>query len=148
MEYKLSEDDLLPCPFCSGRAEFVRRGTGRQSCQVACTECGCSMETGETWQSGLAWNTRNRDPRIDDALDMILHHGGYDGGHHKHWVLDQVVRILTGCQPVPREAIDVNGKTYSYLALGESEGYLEWVKSYCQGPDGPDDYEWDTGVPP
>lgn len=50
---------LKPCPFCGGEAEFERRGTGRQSCIVACTECGCRLETSETWSSGQAWNQRH-----------------------------------------------------------------------------------------
>lgn len=54
----VTDADLLPCPFCGGAAEFERRGTGRQSCIVACTDCGCRLETGETWNSGRQWNTR------------------------------------------------------------------------------------------
>jgi hypothetical protein len=30
------------------------------------------------------------------ALTFIAENGIYEGGHHKQWVLDQVVRILTG----------------------------------------------------
>lgn len=50
---------LAPCPFCGGEAHFERTGTPRQSCIVACTECGARLETGETWEhSGKAWNRR------------------------------------------------------------------------------------------
>jgi len=60
----------------------------------------------------------------DKALDIIKNYGGTDGGHHKQWVLDQVVRALTGpC-------------------------YDNWVKKYEQGKDGPKTYEWDTGIAP
>lgn len=34
--------------------------------------------------------------RIAGALEVISACGGTDGGHHKQWVLDQVVRALTG----------------------------------------------------
>jgi len=36
--------------------------------------------------------------KIQEALDLILEYGGIDGGHHKQWVLDQVVRTLTGSE--------------------------------------------------
>jgi hypothetical protein len=54
----LNDADLAPCPFCGSPAEFERKGTHARSCIVACTMCGCSLETGETWNSGKAWNTR------------------------------------------------------------------------------------------
>lgn len=50
---------LLPCPFCGGKAEIERMGTGRQSCQVACTDCGARHEgPDEDEQSGDSWNRR------------------------------------------------------------------------------------------
>jgi uncharacterized Zn finger protein len=49
---------LLPCPFCGGKAEFERIGTRRQSTIVTCTNCGCTLETGEEWGRGSQWNTR------------------------------------------------------------------------------------------
>lgn len=51
--------ELKPCPFCGGEAEIVRYGTPRYSTQYECTECGCSLETGETFNHGKAWNTRS-----------------------------------------------------------------------------------------
>ena len=62
--------------------------------------------------------------KIDVALNLISIFGGIDGGHHKQWTLDQVVRALTGV------------------------GYEAWVKEQCDGEDGPDTYEWDTGIAP
>lgn len=61
---------------------------------------------------------------IDKALDLILEYGGIDGGHHKMWVLDQVVRILTG------------------------ENYGKWVKKYQDGEHGSETYLWDEGIAP
>ena len=49
---------LLPCPFCGGNAEIEQEGTGRQSCIVRCTNCGCSLESSESFNSGSSWNTR------------------------------------------------------------------------------------------
>lgn len=58
------------------------------------------------------------------ALDLIRTYGGIDGDHHKQWVLDQVVRALTG---------------------GE---YRKWVREFERGEDGPKTYEWDKGIAP
>lgn len=50
---------LKPCPFCGGEGEFERYGNSRQSCIVACTNCGCRLETNESeWNSGSDWNRR------------------------------------------------------------------------------------------
>lgn len=62
--------------------------------------------------------------RIAIALDVIERFGGIDGEHHKTWVLDQVVRALTG------------------------ERYGAWVTEHCAGEDGPNTYAWDIGIPP
>ena len=58
------------------------------------------------------------------ALDLIAEYGGIDGGHHKQWLLDQVVRILAG------------------------EKYEDWVGEWEDGEDGQKTYEWDTGIAP
>lgn len=54
----VAEDQLAPCPFCGGKAKYERLGTGRVSCIIQCEDCGCTLETGEVWNCGLAWNTR------------------------------------------------------------------------------------------
>lgn len=64
--------------------------------------------------------------RIQSSLQFIREYGAYDGGHHKQWVLDQVVRILTGTP----------------------EGYQEWVQDTTAGEDGPDTYAWEEGIAP
>ena len=46
------------------------------------------------------------------------------GDHHKQWVLDQIVRELTG------------------------DNYNKWVADYEAGEDGPKTYHWDTGIAP
>lgn len=62
--------------------------------------------------------------RISEALKIVLEYGGIDGDHHKTWVIDQVVRTLTG------------------------PSYNQWVLDACDGEDGPDTYTWDLGIAP
>lgn len=58
------------------------------------------------------------------ALEIALQYGQIDGEHHKTWVIDQMVRALTG------------------------DGYERWVKEARDGEDGPYTYDWDKGIPP
>ena len=62
--------------------------------------------------------------KISAALRLLGDFGMFDGAHHKMWVIDQVVRILTG------------------------KDYEEWVKKQKAGDDGPETYEWDEGIAP
>jgi len=62
--------------------------------------------------------------RILGAITIAEDYGGIDGGHHKTWVIDQMVRILLG------------------------EKYETFVKEYCDGEDGPNTYEWEEGIAP
>jgi hypothetical protein len=57
--------ELSPCPFCGGKAEFEQIGNRRRSTIVTCTNCGCTLETGEEWGQGSQWNTR-----IDTTKDV------------------------------------------------------------------------------
>ena len=86
--------------------------------------------------------------QLKQALNIITQDGGIDGDHHKAWVLDQVVRILTNCPTVTKNAVDVNKVPYSYEALSESEEYLEFVRQYNNGEDGPNTYEYSEGIAP
>ena len=61
--------------------------------------------------------------RIARALELIARYGGIDGGHHKEWVLDQVVRLLV-------------------------DDYDAWVSGFEDGEDGPRTYVWGTGIAP
>jgi len=86
--------------------------------------------------------------RIEEALDMARQYGGTDGAHHKAWVIDQMVRALTGCPMVEKTAKDPAGKTYTYEDRGESQEYRDWVTGTKDGEDGPETYYWDEGIAP
>lgn len=60
----------------------------------------------------------------DEALAMAAEYGQIDGSHHKAWVIDQMVRRLTG------------------------DSYEQFVAEQCDGDDGPDTYSWDEGIAP
>jgi len=55
----LKNVELDPCPFCGGDAEIERFGNNRQSTIYACSECGCRLETNETFNFGNRWNERH-----------------------------------------------------------------------------------------
>ena len=62
--------------------------------------------------------------RIKRAVHIAATYGGIDGGHHKMWVIDQMVQKLLG------------------------DDYEAWVAEICKGEDGPHTYEWDKGIAP
>ena len=68
---------------------------------------------------------------IARALDLAVRYGGIGGDHHKSWVIDQMVRALTGCE----------GQT-------DSPKYSELVACAKSGEDGPDTYAWEVGIAP
>jgi hypothetical protein len=49
---------LRGCPFCGGAAAIERAGSARQSNIVACTDCGCRVESGDIFDPGRSWNAR------------------------------------------------------------------------------------------
>lgn len=62
--------------------------------------------------------------RIEIAIDIALRYGQIDGSYHKAWVIDQILRVLTGIR------------------------YEQVIRDSCNGGDGPETYAWDTGVAP
>jgi len=86
--------------------------------------------------------------KIEKALDIAVSYGGTDSEHHLRWVIDQMVRALTGCPIVKVTANDYRGKPYECEVQGKSDEYLRLVSAGCAGNDWPETYEWDEGVPP
>lgn len=60
---------LLPCPFCGGSAHIERVGDRSKSTIYQCDDCCCSLETGEEWDHGRAWNRRAPSPQPQAAVD-------------------------------------------------------------------------------
>lgn len=91
---------------------------------------------------------KDAEDRIKLALYFAQKHGTVDGAHHKMWCIDQMVRALTGCPTNFVRTVAHTGMVYEYLEQGKSDEYVEWVVAFCDGADGPNTYEWDTGIAP
>lgn len=59
-----------------------------------------------------------------EVLELIFEYGGIDGSHHKQWLINEIVKKITG------------------------DKYQEWVNEYQDGEDGPQTYIWDEGINP
>ena len=84
--------------------------------------------------------------RIDKALETIKMQLT-DGEKHKMWLIDQVVRVLTGC-PEVEKTVPYKEFERTVTVLGESEAYREFVRDFEDGEYGPETYKWGTGVAP
>lgn len=67
---------------------------------------------------------KEKDSDIEKVLELIFQYGQIDGDHHKAWVIDQIVRILTG------------------------DKYKEWVKEYTYDEETGECYSWNKGIAP
>ena len=82
--------------------------------------------------------------RIKEALDIATN-GTVDGEHHKMWVIDQMVKALTGCPKVKKEfSSSVDDSTFLWEVYGESLEYTDWVTRL----EGELLVRWDEGVAP
>ena len=64
--------------------------------------------------------------RINKALKIAKNYSQIDGSHHKEWVIDQMVRALTGSK----------------------FEYDTFIRDYKVGEDGLDTYSWSEGIAP
>lgn len=92
---------------------------------------------------GIMTNSERIKKTLEKAEGSI-----FAGEHHKTYVIDQMVRALTGCPMVKKQATDCESNSYTFETMGESQEYLEWVAAYQVGEDGPMTYVWDTGIAP
>ena len=61
--------------------------------------------------------------KVKKALSLIFKWSGYDGDHHKKWLLNELVKVL-------------------------SDDYEKWVSEWQDGECGPETYLWDIGIAP
>lgn len=85
----------------------------------------------------------------DWILLWIEKYGGIDGDHHKTWVLDQIARIIHGTKVIIKLAKWDDGQQEYRFTLDEpSVQYDQWVANVCDGEDGANTYDYDTGIAP
>ena len=89
---------------------------------------------------------------IDWAMTFIERYGGFEGAHHKAWVLDQVARLLKGSPIINLRVAKWDNGTIEYrYDVGESEEYKAWVKEMQGKYDTVSEsyeYDYDVGIPP
>jgi hypothetical protein len=109
---------------------------GGSEMELLCLKCGFFLTTHEHEGRKLIFPCPNCMDRANTegsydqlrsilgALEIAMSYGGSDGSHHKSWVIDQMVRELTG------------------------DGYDRFIQDAKKGEDGPDTYAWDVGIAP
>lgn len=107
--------ESLNCPIVI-RPEVLRELIGGNPAEGDYIDCTVSTV------AAVGYGLKNLLPlstRIELASDLIAQYGGFEGDHHKDWVIDQVFRAIHG----PR--------------------YQEVVDEICGS-----EYEWTTGIAP
>jgi hypothetical protein len=86
--------------------------------------------------------------RNRNALAVAMRSGGVEGEHHRTWVIDQVVRALTGCAMTTEG--DDPGEPPSRIDpdVPPTPEYEAWVAEHNNGEDGAETYTWETGIAP
>jgi hypothetical protein len=83
--------------------------------------------------------------RINRALKVAADLSYVEGDHHKQYVIDQMVRALTGCElELLMKFNDDNALQYTYKTRGESNEYREFLEEYARD----NDWAWDPGIAP
>ncbi len=85
--------------------------------------------------------------RIEKALSFARE-GQIDGAHHKAWSIDQMVRVLLGCELVTYDAMMLNGQGYIRQEQAPNEAYVQYIDDF-EEPDpetGEKVYEWEYGI--
>ena len=93
-------------------------------------------------------DTLNDSEKVAAALDFVAEYGLIEGEEHRKWVLDQVVRVLTGCPATKQVFVDSEDRERIVRSLGESEAYQEFVVQQVVSDEGVPILMWDTGVEP
>lgn len=84
------------------------------------------------------------DPKIQRAIDIASKMSAYEGDHHKAYVIDQMIRALTGCMVTKTISINRGGVPQEVEVMEVSEEYLRFVSRYEEEAS----WGWDTGIAP
>ena len=85
---------------------------------------GCKVKQLQADLAAMTARAEAAEGENKKALETIEHYGGIGGDHHRCWVIDQVVRAITG------------------------DDYEDWVAEMKDGEEGPNTYGWDEGIAP
>ena len=67
-------EELKPCPFCGGEADFDHFGNQRMPTVISCTDCGARLKSRWDRGQGLAWNQRTP-PKVKELVwDELRQH--------------------------------------------------------------------------
>lgn len=88
----------------------------------------------------------------DWAMYFIEQYGGFDGAHHKAWVIDQVARLLKGMPVIIKLATwdDGNQEYRVTVSKEESTEYKKWrikMSDDCESEFLYED-DYNEGIPP
>ena len=72
----------------------------------------------------LSCKLAEKNNKKQQVLDLIFEYGGINGSHHKQWLLNEIVKVIT------------------------EDEYKNWTAYFENGEDGPKTYEWDIGIAP
>ena len=108
--------------FCMSESKTGNHGGG---------EAGRTPEAKKSPEAREAQELKNR---ILKALEVAAKFGQIGTHINKNWVIDQMIRELTGCPTVQGSAIDANNKPYTFDQLGESKDYKTFVKKAIRDP--------------
>lgn len=96
------------------------------------------------------WDSERLSPegRIKKALEIGKQYGQINGEDHKTWVIDQMIRALTGSPVAIFRNFSAHPTPILVAGLGESDEYKQFVSEHNKGEDGPNTYSWSKGIAP
>lgn len=101
---------------------------------------------GETVLEDLSHTEFKDYTKVEWALYFASVFGQVDGSHHKAQAIDLVVQVLNDTPVVVSLAKWEDGtEEYRIRTSEPSQKYLEFIKNWEDGEDGPNTYEWDRG---
>jgi hypothetical protein len=119
----MEDIELKNCPFCNGEAVIEQQGTNRISTIYSCCDCGCRLETGETWQTPQRWNTRTSDTRISTLTAQLEEaREALQGLYDAHDMHSQTMETI-------REYVKIIGSGYDESAAVNRARVSAWLKA-------------------
>jgi len=139
MSSDFTQGKEIECPWCKSEwcdsdVATENKGSGIENCE----NCGKRFR----WEANYSVEftcfkmkqkegkkaMKTPEERIQEALRLASDYAGFDGSHHKQWVIDRMVNVLLG-------------GTIGH----DCDEYKAWVEKYNSDEDYTD---WDEGIAP